>query len=262
VQLAFNAKRMDGAFNLREPAHGPLAGLLGVAAIGPVQVSGNLGGPRQAEHIDLTAQLGELHATATGTVDLTHQSAEVNYAADAPAMAPRPDLSWQKVHVRGDWHGPLASVTASGELQALALVLPQGIRIGGLNATLEARGGSLSTRARIEGTAAPGLPPGFLTGAPLSVEASIRFEEPTRPFELHASHPTFNLRARGQMAGPPSVAADLDVADVAKLLDAMPAGLSGPLRVHATAQRDGTRIQLRVAASGNLDSSVAVDADR
>src|SRR5580700_10553184 len=33
LQLAFDRTRMDGAFRLREPAHGPLAGLVGVPAI-------------------------------------------------------------------------------------------------------------------------------------------------------------------------------------------------------------------------------------
>jgi translocation and assembly module TamB len=260
VQLAFDRKRMDGAFNVREPDHGPLAGLLGVAGIGAIQVSGNLAGPRQSEHVAVQAQLGNLHATATGAVDLVHRSADVDYAADAPAMAPRTDLSWQRLHARGNWHGTLATVSASGEVQVLALVLPQGVRIGALDASLEARGGNLSVRARIEDTAAPGLPPGLLAGAPLRMDGSIRFQLPSRPFELQVSHPTFNLRAKGQMAGPPSVDANLDVGDVATLLravPAVPAGLSGPLHVHATAQRVGTRVQIRVAASGTLDSSNA-----
>jgi translocation and assembly module TamB len=257
VQWAFNRQRMDAAINIREPDHGPLAGLLGVAAIGPIQLAGNLAGPRQSEHVDLQAQLGPLHATATGSVDLVHRSANLEYAADAPAMAPRANLSWQRVHVRGDWHGTLADVTASGEVQALALVLPQGVRIGALTASLEARGGSLSARAQIQDTAAPGLPPGLLAGAPLIVDGAIRFQVPDRPFELHVSHPGFDLRAKGQVAGPPSVDADLAVADVARLLKTLPAGLSGPLRAHASAQLDGIRLRMRVTASGNLDSGLA-----
>ncbi len=73
VQLAFNRERMDAALNAREPAHGPLAGLAGVADIGAIQIAGTLGGARQSEHVDLQAQLGALHATATGTVDLLHR---------------------------------------------------------------------------------------------------------------------------------------------------------------------------------------------
>src|ERR1700727_315492 len=89
LQLAFDQKRMDAAVNLREPAHGPLAGLLGVAAIGAVQVAGTLSGPRQAEHVNLHADLGDLHAAAAGTVDLAHRAADLEYSADATAMAPR-----------------------------------------------------------------------------------------------------------------------------------------------------------------------------
>lgn len=257
LQLDFDRRRMDGAFHLREPPHGPLAGLMGVAAIGAIEVSGSLSGPRQAEHIALQAQLGDLHATATGAVDLVRHAADLEYAADAPAMAPRPDLSWAKLHVRGDWHGALANVTANGEVQTLALVLPQNIRIGVLEASLEARGGSLSARARAEGIAAPGVPAGLLDGPPLTAQGSVRFELGTRPFDLQVTHPDFTLQARGQMAGPPSADAQLAVADVAKLLPNMPAGLIGALRAHATAQREGTRLQWHLTASGTLDSTLA-----
>jgi len=257
VQLAFDRRRMDAAFNIREPAHGPLAGLLGVGAIGAVQVSGNLSGLRQSEHVELQAQLGELHGTVTGGVDLVHQSADLQYAADAPAMAPRADLSWQKLHARGDWHGSLSTVVASGELQALALTVPGGVRIGALNASLEARRGDLSTKARIDGLAAPGLPPELLAGAPLSVGGAIQFEVPARPFTVQIFHPKFTVRAKGQVSGPPSVDADLDVPELANLLQSIPAGLTGPLKVHATARLAGGRGQLHLNASGNLDSTVA-----
>ncbi|HEY1899804.1 MAG TPA: translocation/assembly module TamB domain-containing protein [Steroidobacteraceae bacterium] len=257
VQWAFNRKRMDAEFNVREPDHGPLAGLLGVAAIGAMQVSGTLNGLRRSEHIDLQARVGGLHATATGTVDLVQRSADLEYAADASAMAPRPDLSWQRLHLRGNWHGPLATVAASGELQVAALVVPGGVRIGALNASLEARGGNLSARATVENSTAPGVPPDLLAGAPLTVNGSIKLQVPTRPFELQLSHPAMTLRAKGQLAGPLSVVADLDVGDVAKLMQSMPAGLKGSLRAHATAQLAGSRVAVRLSASGNLDSTLA-----
>ncbi|MEJ0008977.1 MAG: hypothetical protein WDM77_22080 [Steroidobacteraceae bacterium] len=126
VQWAFDEKRMDAVFNLREPAHGPLAGLLGVAAIGAVEVSGELSGPRLAEHLTLRADLGDLHASASGAVDLVHHAADLDYSVDAAAMAPRADLSWQQLHAHGNWHGPLATANAAAEVQLSALVLPDG----------------------------------------------------------------------------------------------------------------------------------------
>ncbi len=255
-QLAFDQQRMDAVINLREPAQGPLAGLLGVPAIGAVQVAGELTGPRNAEHVKLQADLGDLHASATGAVDLIHRSADLEYSAEAGAMAPRADLSWQQLHVRGSWHGALSSAAAAGDVKLLALVLPDGIRIGALDASLEAHAGDLSAHARLVDASAPGMSAGLLSGAPLLVEGSIRLEEAARPFQLQVSHPDFELRAKGQAAGARAVDADLNAANVAPLLQSLPGGLTGPLHVHATVQQQGSQYQGRLSATGNLDSTL------
>ncbi len=257
LQLSFDQKRMDATVNVREPAHGPLAGLLGVAAIGAVEVSGTLAGPRQAEHVTVRADLGELHAATSGTVDLVHRAADLEYSADASAMAPRADLSWQQLHVRGTWHGSLATAMAAGEVQLRALVLPDGVRIGALEASLAAHGGDVSARARLTDASALGMPAELLAGAPLALEGSVQFAQSARPFQLHASHPTFDLRAKGQAAGARAVDADLNVVNIAKVLQAVPGGLVGPVRVHATVQQVGLQLQGRLSASGNLDSTLA-----
>jgi translocation and assembly module TamB len=257
LQLAFDRQRMDAAFNVREPAHGPLAGLLGVAAIGAVQVSGELNGPRQAERVTLHADVGALHAFVAGAVDLLHRSADLQYSADAPAMAPRPDLAWQQLHLQGTWHGALATAVAAGDVKLVALTLPDGVRIGALNASLEARAGDLSVRAQIQDPSVPRMPAGLLAGAPLVLDGSMQFEETTRPFQLHVSHPTFDLRAKGLAAGTRQLDADLSVANVAKLLQSFPGGLTGPLRLHVAGQQKALALQLRVTASGNLDSTQA-----
>jgi translocation and assembly module TamB len=257
LQLAFDRTRMDAAFRLREPGHGPLAGLVGVPDIGDVVVSGDLGGPRQAEHINLQADLGDLHAHATGVVDLVHASANLEYAADATAMMPRADLSWQQLHVKGNWQGTLATAVAAGEIQAQGLQLPGTVRIAALSGSLAARGGDLAARARVEGATAPGVPSGLFAAAPLVAAGSIRLAQPTRPFELSVSHPSLNLHAKGLAAGTPEVDADIDTPNVAPLLQALQLGLSGPLRLHAQVQRDGNAAKIRVTANGNLDSTRA-----
>jgi translocation and assembly module TamB len=257
LQLAFDRTRMDGAFRLREPGHGPLAGLAGVPAIGDVVVAGDLGGPRQAEHINLHADLGDLHAHASGVVDLVHASANLEYAGDATAMAPRPDLSWQQLHVRGTWQGGLTTAMASGDVQAQGLQLPANIRIAALSASLTAHGGDLTAHGRIEGATAPGVPSGLFAAAPLVAVGSIQLAAAGRPFELRVSHPSLNLHAKGQAAGAAAVDADIDTPNVAPLLQALALGLSGPLRLHVTAQRDGSAAKLRVTANGTLDSTLA-----
>ncbi len=123
--------------------------------------------------------------------------------------------------------------------------------------TLESHAGDLSARARVENATAPGVPAGLLAGAPLALDGSIRFEEPSRPFQLHASYPTFELRATGQAAGARAVDADLTMGDVARVLPSLPDGLNGPLRMHATARQAGRGLQMRLTASGALVSTVA-----
>ena len=74
----------------------------------------------------------------------------LEYAADATAMAPRPDLSWQQLHVKGNWQGTLATAVAAGEVQAQGLQLPGNIRIqDASNASLAAHGGDLNARPRL-----------------------------------------------------------------------------------------------------------------
>ena len=91
--------------------------------------------PRQAEHINLHADLGDPYAQATGVVDLVHASANLEYAAEASAMVPRADLSWQQLHVRGNWQGTLAAAVAAGQVQALPAAAGQWA-IAALNASL------------------------------------------------------------------------------------------------------------------------------
>ena len=255
LQLDFDRARMDAAFRLREPAHGPLAGLLGVPAIGAVVVAGDLNGPRQGEHFSLHADLGELHAHATGVVDLVHRSANLEYAAEASAMAPRADLSWRELHVQGLWQGPLATATARGEVRAQALELPGKIAIAALSASLNSRSGALTAQARIEGASAPGVPASLLAAAPLQAEGDIQLAQPTRPFTLHVSHPNLMLSAKGQAKASPQIDADLETPDVAALLAASQLAVMGPLHLHAHAERSGSDIKLRLTGNGALDSS-------
>ncbi|HTY94072.1 MAG TPA: hypothetical protein VMC02_09300, partial [Steroidobacteraceae bacterium] len=256
LQLAFDKARMDGAFRLREPLHGPLAGLLGVPDVGAVQVAGDLGGLRQAERLAVHADVGALHADVTGAVDLRQGSADLDYAADAGAMAPRADLSWRRLHLRGTWRGTPATALATGELQVLDLAAPHALRIASLDAALQAHGGDLRVQGKVSGLAAPGLPTGLFEVAPLDLAGGIDFASPSRPFSLHASHPVFTVRATGQAAGERFVDAAFDTRDVAVLLQALPGQLRGPLHLAARAQLTGERVQMRVTAAGNLDSGL------
>ena len=80
-----------------EPAHGLISAVAGLPELGPLSIHAALDGPRDAVGTKLSVDAGPLRARADGTLDLVHQAADLTVSANAPAMNPRPDLSWQSV---------------------------------------------------------------------------------------------------------------------------------------------------------------------
>ena len=88
--------------------------------------------------INLTLSAGDLSARAEGSVDLRKGSADLDYSLEAPAVSPRPDLSWQSIALKGRWHGTFTDPTADGHLQVDKLQLPGGAHVAALRADLSA----------------------------------------------------------------------------------------------------------------------------
>ena len=105
LTLRFDRERMDATLRLEEDAGGPLESLLKYPGLGALAVAASLNGPRGAERVELAARAGELRARASGSLDLVHEAADLAYSLEAPAMTPRPGLSWQRVSLQGRWHG-------------------------------------------------------------------------------------------------------------------------------------------------------------
>ena len=96
LHLHFDERRMDASLNVHEPAGGPLASILSLPGLGALQASVNLSGPRAAEQLDISLQAGELKGHAQGNLNLSALSGDLDFAFDAAAMAPRPDLAWDR----------------------------------------------------------------------------------------------------------------------------------------------------------------------
>ena len=74
-------------------------------------------------------------ASATGTVDLQHETADLTVKADAPAMTPAPGVSWQSVLVDAKVHGPFLKPDANGTIK-IGRLAAAGARIGALDADI------------------------------------------------------------------------------------------------------------------------------
>jgi translocation and assembly module TamB len=217
VTLRFDPKRMDASVKLEEPADGALENLLHYPGLGALSVTANLHGPRGAEDLQLSIQAGELRAQARGSFDLDDKSANLDYSLDAPAMAPRPGLSWQKISLHGHWQGTLTAPRADGQLTIDALQAPGGISLAGFNARLSADGGDLTVHATADGLVLPGPQPRMLADSQIRADATMRLKDPARPLQFSADHRLFSLRANAITAGEPRATFDLQLRDIGPL---------------------------------------------
>jgi translocation and assembly module TamB len=195
VSVRSDAARMEATVKLEEPANGALANLLKIPGIGAVSVEATLSGPRSAEGVQLNARLGELHALAQGSLDLTHGTANLVYRVEAPAMAPRPDFAWKSLALQGRWQGSNRAPRAEAQLRIDRLQIPGGGGLGTLDANLNADGHELTAHAVADGVLLPGPQPRLLADAPLRVDAATRLGDASKPVRLSAKHRLFSLQA-------------------------------------------------------------------
>ncbi|MDP9083682.1 MAG: translocation/assembly module TamB domain-containing protein [Pseudomonadota bacterium] len=201
LHLRFDAKRMDAALTLHEPAGGPLENLLLLPGLGALAATVNLSGPRSAEQLDLAVEAGGLRARAQGIVNLMNLSGDLNVDVQSSASSPRPDLAWDSATLKGRWHGGLKAPTVNGYIDLAKLRLPGDIRMATLHADLSASLGTASMRATAGGLEIPGPEPRLLREAPVSIEATMRLDDLARPVTVEASHRLFSLHATAQTAG-------------------------------------------------------------
>jgi translocation and assembly module TamB len=220
-------------------------------------VSAKVSGPRTAEKIDLTVDAGPLRGRAHGAINLVDSSADLDYLLTAPEMTPAPDLTWQRVDLKGRFHGPFKTPQADGHLIVTQLQAPGGTQLSTLDANLAANAGWMSLRATIDGLVIPGPQPKLLQNAPLSVAATVRLNDDQRPVELTANHKLFALNATAVTAGEQSAQLNLQLPNLAPLAAVAGQRLRGGADLQAHVTRDTSAIHLVAEANGNIDGGPA-----
>jgi translocation and assembly module TamB len=257
LHFRFDPKRMDGTLTLHEPAGGPLENVLQLPGLGALSAAMTLSGPRHAERIDLKVDAGGLQARAQGTIDLDKRSADLDYSAAATAMRPRPDLAWQRLDLRGRWHGNISTPVADGHLEIDKLSLAGGTALAALKATLAANAGLLTVSAVVDGLAIPGPNPRLLQRGPLKIDAAMHLNDPTRPIQLVAAHRLFSLRAQAVTAGQQSASLDLRLIDLTPFAALGGQDVSGSAAIKAQFTRSPTEIRLALNADANIAGGTA-----
>jgi translocation and assembly module TamB len=252
LHLSIDHAGIDASVALEEPTNGPIKNLLDVPDLGALSVEASVKGPRDVARIQLQARAGELRAQTRGTVDLIAGSADLDYGMQSPAMEPRPDLSWKRIDLAGQWRGTLTEPHADGRLQIDQLGLPGGFRLGTLSADLRSERGMLTVDSMADGIVLPGRNPRLLQDSPLRLSAAVHLDSPSRPMQIAADHRLFSVQAQVVTGGEQSVTFEAKLPDLEPL-----AALTGQA-LPGSAVLKGKLTRRSAATHLSVDGSVAL----
>jgi translocation and assembly module TamB len=256
LHLRFDPKRMDAALNLHEPASGPLENVLKLPGLGALTASLNLSGLRAAERLEIAVAAGGFHGTAQGNFNLDELSADLDFAVDSAALAPRADLAWEHANAKGRWHGSLKSPHADAHVEADQVRLPGGAGLADLKADLTADSGAAVLHALVGGLQLPGPQPRLLRDSPLTIDAAMRLDQAARPLDLTATHRLFSLHALTELT--PAAAGRRNVALELKFPDLTPLAALGGQNVRGSALVKGQLSVEDEAARLSLEATAAL----
>jgi translocation and assembly module TamB len=235
-----DAADLDLRVSGREPSHGLISDIAGLPDLGALSIDGAFAGPRSAVATKLALAAGELRASAHGTVDLEHQSADLALTATAPAMTPRPGLSWQSIALDAKVDGPFVRPAVSGTLD-VAAIKAMGASIADIAAKIEGDAGAVRLRTALAGTRIPGGRPDLLARNPIEITAEMRLDQPTRPIHFSLAHPLITANGEAVTAGNLHGKVKLDLPNLAPLAMLAGADLQGRAVLSlVAAQREGT----------------------
>jgi translocation and assembly module TamB len=196
-----------------ESAHGLASNLTGLPDLGAFFVHASVDGPWTAAATDVSLTAGKLRATAKGNINITGEAADLDVSATAPAMTPRPDLSWQAVALDAHVHGPFTKPEAAGHLRVDGFS-GAGAGLRQLTADVQGNAGAVSLHAALEGLRIPGPKPDLFEASPVTLDADARLDSPDRPVTFTLTHPLVTARGTAHTGGDISVNVALAVPDV------------------------------------------------
>lgn len=253
-----SANDLQASLRANEAAHGLISEVAGLPELGAIAIDASLQGPRAgaATHVALSA--GPLRADIGGTVDLVRDGANLTVSATAPAMQPRPDISWQSVSLDAHVRGPFARLDAEGRMQVNA-ISAAGASASNVTADITGNAGQLHLDGEVVGLRVPAPNPDLLSAAPLVIKADARLDQPERPVHVTLQHPLFSIDANADVGTTRRVDATVKLADMAPVAAMDHLSLQGAvtLGLHAVQQGDTTTLDATgtVGVTGGLEQA-------
>jgi translocation and assembly module TamB len=236
-----------------EPPKGLISGIAHLPELGAIGVEATVNGPKDSLATQVAITAGKLTASASGTVDLEHESADLAVKAQAPAMTPAAGVSWQSVLVDATVHGPFTKPDANGTIKIDSLDAA-GAHIGALAADISGNSGAVRVHATVTDLHVPGPKQDLFAAAPVALDVSVRLDKPDRPVTFALSHPLVSANGTAKTEGVEQVQAHLALPDLTPLAAAGGADIIGSTDLDIQAEmNDGTTtaaVTGRVAITG------------
>jgi translocation and assembly module TamB len=246
---------IQATVKVEEPAKGLISGIAKLPDLGAISIQASVNGPKDALGTQVGLAAGPLSASASGTVDLTHQAADLVVEAKAPAMAPAAGISWQSILVNATVHGPFTKPDANGTIKIDGLNAG-GSRIGTLAADVTGNAGAVKLRATVADLHVPGPKPDLFATAPVTLDAAAQLDAPDRPVTFALHHPLVSADGTARTQGTQQVQLHLVLPNLSPLAAAGGADLSGNTDLEIQAEMaDGTTTATakgRVAITGGM----------
>jgi translocation and assembly module TamB len=284
-RVALAAKRLDGdgsyrlsgsrsanalaaQINIAEPAHGLVSTFARLPDLGALSMSASLDGPRNDEALRIRMTAGPLEAAASGRIDLAGRSINLDFTVVAPAMSPRPDLSWQSMHLHAQVHGAFTGPTAIGQLDIQELRAGTG-SLRHIAADLQGGDGVVELAARADQLRLPGAPALF-SAAPVELRAQAKLKAAQRPVTFTLTHPLLTASGTidtGDTVGAPAGSITMTIPSLAPYAAIAGTDIHGQARLNAkfvlsTAQAAGIDMDGTIGITGGLPIAFALIGDR
>ncbi|WP_428491906.1 translocation/assembly module TamB domain-containing protein [Rhodopila sp.] len=250
--------------NADEPAKGLISSAAHLPDLGAIKIEASVNGPRDALGTKVGITAGKLAASASGSVDLDHEAADLAVKAQAPAMAPAAGISWQSVLLDATVHGPFTKPDANGTVKIDSLEAG-GARIGSLAADVTGNSGAVRLHATVRDLHVPGPKPDLFAADPVILDASARLDEPDRPVSFKLRHALVALDGTANTGAARQLQAHLVLPDLAPLAAAAGIDIAGhtDLDIQAATQGGTTTaaVKGRVAITGGQAPAPALIGD-
>jgi len=211
-----SAATISAKLHLAEPQGGLVSGLANLPALGALNVTAAINGPRSAEQTQLAVSAGALKATGQGLLDLVGQSVNLDVDANAPAMTPRPDISWSAIALQAHIHGPFKTPDVSAHA-VLENLKGGGASIAIFTADATGNRGTVDLHTTLAGLIIPSAKPDIFAKAPLDLTVHADLDKPGIPLRFALKHPLVTADGTAQAGGDISARIHTTIPDLAPL---------------------------------------------